>query len=54
MKKSAAYYYAMLAVMDSSMKSEEKIDILEMLNENRRTAEWCERQADMREAEGEE
>lgn len=42
MKKSELYYYAMDAVLDSGFSNEIKLDILSVLIDDKRTAEWTE------------
>jgi hypothetical protein len=44
MKKSELYYYAMDAVLDSGFSNEIKLDIIAVLMDDKRTAEFCEKQ----------
>ena len=43
MKKSNLYQLAMCAVIDSKLDSELKLEILELLMDDKRTAEWSEK-----------
>lgn len=44
MKKSVQYKMAMIAVINSAMiPADGKVEILETLAENKKTAEWCEK-----------
>lgn len=43
MKKSVLYQLAMLAVVDSKLDSELKLDVLEVLMNDKSTAEWSEK-----------
>lgn len=43
MKKSETYYKAMLAVVTSTMNAPDKLEILEVLMEDRRVAEFTEK-----------
>ena len=42
MRKSSLYHLAMRAVINSDYRDDIKIDILDVLNENRRTELWLE------------
>ena len=44
MKKSEKYQAAIIAVMESNMEVGLKLDIIELLLDNRSTAIWCEKQ----------
>jgi hypothetical protein len=42
MKKSELYYYAMDAVLDSGFSNKIKLDIIAVLMDDKRNAEWVE------------
>ena len=44
MKKSERYYKAMMAVINSTINAADKLEILETLMEDRRVAEYTEKQ----------
>lgn len=43
MKKSECFHTAMLAVLDSKLDGEVKLEVLEALSESKSTAEWSEK-----------
>lgn len=43
MKKSVLYQLAMVAVVESKLESELKLDVLEVLMSDKSTAEWSEK-----------
>ena len=44
MNKSEKYTYAMLAVVESKLDPTVKLEVLELLSDNRNVAKWCEEQ----------
>ncbi len=43
MKKSEKYHAAMLAVLNSNLQNEVKLEVLDLLLDDKATAEWCEK-----------
>lgn len=50
MKKSEQYYYAMLAVLNSEFKDDVKLEVLEQLIDDRKTALFVEKREEEQEA----